>query len=115
MLTIEAISHSGDRIVWAEQRKAKPGPPAYFHFRATYREEATCVARNAAHRTNLGLVSVSYFFCNSFSLSRITWPTIPRFFALILSIVSCGVCQYPAEFTRSMMSADGTPRDRNER
>ena len=34
-----------------------------------------------------------YLACNSFTLSRITCPTIPRFLALILSIVSCGVCQ----------------------
>ena len=35
----------------------------------------------------------TYFVCSCFTDSKNTCPTMPRFFALILSMVSCGVCQ----------------------
>ena len=69
----------------------------------------------------LGLIFVeisgrlAHFVCSTATLSSNTWPTIPRLLALILSNVSCGVCQYPAEFTRSITSAAGTPRSKNDR
>src|SRR5713101_2029426 len=57
-----------------------------------------------------------YFFCNSVTDPRIVCPTIASVFGLILSIVSCGVCQYGTSFcvSRSMMSTEGTCRAVNE-
>src|SRR5215469_7882385 len=45
------------------------------------------------------------------TVSRIVSPATCRLFGLSLSIVSCGVCQkaLPYPYSRSMISATGTP------